>query len=164
MRSLPACLKPPTNYAPYAKELGGGDAQALVLADKARKPAVTALDFANYRVVAFATHGLVAGDITGLAEPALVLTPPPGPWVRRAQQLIIREISLGVLSGQPLVAKQLMAGIVHRVQRLRDSGIAAIIDVSPAAAATAASIMIPRVAQRSRQDRRYTEERLAAAT
>ncbi len=25
----------------------------------------------------FATHGLVAGDLSGLAEPALVLTPPP---------------------------------------------------------------------------------------
>jgi CHAT domain-containing protein len=30
----------------------------------------------RYRVVEFATHGLVAGDLTGLAEPALVLTPP----------------------------------------------------------------------------------------
>jgi len=29
------------------------------------------------RVVHFATHGLVAGELTGLAEPALVLTPPP---------------------------------------------------------------------------------------
>jgi CHAT domain-containing protein/Tfp pilus assembly protein PilF len=33
----------------------------------------------NYRVVYFATHGLVAGDIKGLAEPALLLTVPAQP-------------------------------------------------------------------------------------
>ena len=33
----------------------------------------------NYRVIQFATHGLVAGDLSGLAEPALVLTPPRVP-------------------------------------------------------------------------------------
>ena len=31
---------------------------------------------AKYRVVHFATHGLIAGELNGLAEPALVLTPP----------------------------------------------------------------------------------------
>jgi CHAT domain-containing protein len=30
----------------------------------------------EYRILQFATHGLVAGDLNGLAEPALVLTPP----------------------------------------------------------------------------------------
>jgi hypothetical protein len=30
----------------------------------------------EYRVVYFATHGLVAGDIKGLAEPSLALTLP----------------------------------------------------------------------------------------
>ena len=33
-------------------------------------------ELARYGVLHFATHGLVAGDLTGLAEPALVLTPP----------------------------------------------------------------------------------------
>ena len=31
---------------------------------------------ASYSIVHFATHGLVSGDLKGLAEPALVLTPP----------------------------------------------------------------------------------------
>jgi len=31
---------------------------------------------ASYRIVHFATHGLIAGELKGLAEPALVLTPP----------------------------------------------------------------------------------------
>jgi len=33
----------------------------------------------QYRVIEFATHGLMSGDLSGLAEPALVLTPPPEP-------------------------------------------------------------------------------------
>ena len=33
----------------------------------------------DYRIVYFATHGLVAGDIKGLAEPSLALTIPPQP-------------------------------------------------------------------------------------
>lgn len=33
-------------------------------------------ELAQYRVLHFATHGFVAGNLTGLAEPALVLTPP----------------------------------------------------------------------------------------
>jgi CHAT domain-containing protein len=33
----------------------------------------------DYRIIYFATHGLVAGDIKGLAEPALVLTLPKSP-------------------------------------------------------------------------------------
>ena len=37
------------------------------------------LDLADTRVVAFATHGLVAGDLPKLAELALALTPPSRP-------------------------------------------------------------------------------------
>jgi CHAT domain-containing protein len=33
----------------------------------------------NYRVVYFATHGLVAGDVKGIGEPSLVLTLPAQP-------------------------------------------------------------------------------------
>jgi CHAT domain-containing protein len=36
---------------------------------------VVGVNLSNYRVITFATHGLVAGDLTN-AEPALVLTPP----------------------------------------------------------------------------------------
>jgi CHAT domain-containing protein len=37
------------------------------------------LPLADYRVVYFATHGLVAGDIEGLGEPSLALTLPNEP-------------------------------------------------------------------------------------
>jgi CHAT domain-containing protein len=34
------------------------------------------MDLSDYRVLAFATHGLVSGELEGVAEPALVFTPP----------------------------------------------------------------------------------------
>ena len=41
--------------------------------------AVKRAPLANYRIVYFATHGLVAGDVKGVAEPSLVLTLPAKP-------------------------------------------------------------------------------------
>jgi len=40
---------------------------------------VKKLPLADYRIVYFATHGLVAGDVKGLAEPSLALTIPKQP-------------------------------------------------------------------------------------
>ena len=51
----------------------------------------TALD--QSRVVAFATHGLVSGEIEGLAEPALVLTPPAIPTEQDDGLLTASEIA-----------------------------------------------------------------------
>jgi CHAT domain-containing protein len=51
-----------------------------MLGEKATETVIKAMSaegrLANARVVHFATHGLVAGELKGLAEPALVLTPP----------------------------------------------------------------------------------------
>ena len=76
VRSLPELPETADELRAIGEQLGAAPTD-LVLRDGARKPAVMKLEFAGYRVVAFATHGLVAGDINGLAEPALVLTPPP---------------------------------------------------------------------------------------
>ena len=58
-----------------AKVLGASP-DALFLREAASETRVKAAALKEYRVVHFATHGLVAGDLSGLAEPALVLTPP----------------------------------------------------------------------------------------
>ena len=61
----------------------GAPANELILGANASETAVKSLSgsgrLAEYRVIAFATHGLVAGDIKGLAEPALALTVPDEP-------------------------------------------------------------------------------------
>jgi CHAT domain-containing protein/tetratricopeptide (TPR) repeat protein len=46
---------------------------------KATETAIKRLPLNNYRIVHFATHGLVAGEIKGLAEPALALSVPRTP-------------------------------------------------------------------------------------
>lgn len=50
--------------------------EALFLEHEATETRVKREPLERYRVIHFATHGLVAGELSGLAEPALVLTPP----------------------------------------------------------------------------------------
>jgi len=54
----------------------GADASSIYLREDATETRVKSLDLSATRVIAFATHGLLAGDLKGVAEPALVLTPP----------------------------------------------------------------------------------------
>ena len=56
-------------------EAFGKTDNALFLAGRASEPTVRSVDL-NAQVIAFATHGLLAGEIGGTAEPGLVLTPP----------------------------------------------------------------------------------------
>jgi CHAT domain-containing protein len=49
---------------------------AVVTSTAATEAMIKSATLKNYRVIAFATHGLVAGDFGRLREPGLVLTPP----------------------------------------------------------------------------------------
>jgi CHAT domain-containing protein len=51
-------------------------ARDVFLGKAANETAVRQTSLKDYRVVAFATHGLVPGDINGLLEPALAMTAP----------------------------------------------------------------------------------------
>jgi CHAT domain-containing protein len=55
----------------------GATPDAINLREAASETRVKAAPLKDFRVIQFATHGLIAGDLSGLAEPALVLTPPP---------------------------------------------------------------------------------------
>ena len=57
----------------------GASPDAINLRKAASETRVKATVLSDYRIVHFATHALVAGDLSGLAEPALVLTPPDVP-------------------------------------------------------------------------------------
>lgn len=52
---------------------------AVNLREAATETKIKSSHLDQYRVLHFATHGLIAGDLSGLAEPALVLTPPDVP-------------------------------------------------------------------------------------
>ena len=64
----------PTRCA-LARRLGAA-ASDIHLGSDANEATVKHAPLANYRIIYFATHGLVAGDVRALAEPSLALTLP----------------------------------------------------------------------------------------
>lgn len=50
--------------------------QEVFLRERASEKTVKALNLSSYRILAFATHGLVPGDLDGLLQPALALSSP----------------------------------------------------------------------------------------
>lgn len=69
------------------------NADRLFLGEHATEVAVKDLDLTDATILAFATHGLVSGEIDGLNEPALVLTPPQTPTLLDDGLLTASEIS-----------------------------------------------------------------------
>jgi CHAT domain-containing protein len=59
-----------------AKSLGANTDADVFLRARATEREVMKQDLSNRRVIAFATHGLVPGELDGLTEPALALTVP----------------------------------------------------------------------------------------
>ena len=76
LRMLPPLPETATEIRQIAKILGAAESD-LYLGERASEPLLRRAKLDRYRVVEFATHSLVSGQIEGLAEPALVLTPPP---------------------------------------------------------------------------------------
>jgi CHAT domain-containing protein/tetratricopeptide (TPR) repeat protein len=80
VRQLPPLPETAVELCEVAAKLGSGK-DSVFLGAKATETAVKQLSregrLADARVIHFATHGLVAGEVQALAEPALVLTPPP---------------------------------------------------------------------------------------
>ena len=75
VRSLPPLPETARELASISRSVGAG-AESLFLRGNATETKLRELTLDQYRIVAFATHGLVAGDFAALGEPALVMTPP----------------------------------------------------------------------------------------
>jgi CHAT domain-containing protein len=75
-----------------ANALDVDPAKALYLGKAANEQNVETLDLAHYRIVAFATHGLVPGDLDGLTQPALALTAPEVAGVKGDGLLTMEKI------------------------------------------------------------------------
>ena len=75
VRQLPRLPETADELRALAGSLGA-DPKQIYLGDKASEPVVKGTDLSSYRVLAFATHGLMAGDFDAVGEPALVMTPP----------------------------------------------------------------------------------------
>jgi CHAT domain-containing protein len=66
--------------------------KTLYLGKAANEKNVKTFDLSKYKVVAFATHGLVAGDLDGLTQPALALSAPQVAGVDGDGVLTMEEI------------------------------------------------------------------------
>lgn len=80
IRALPALPGTARELRAIARAFPEGSA-TLLLGHEARESALPGAGLEAATILSFATHGLVSGELAGLAEPALVLTPPvvPGP-------------------------------------------------------------------------------------
>ena len=76
LRGLPRLRETAQELTQIAQALGASPENSVVLGTAATKPKVTSTDLSQYRVLAFATHGLLPGELRCQAEPALALTPP----------------------------------------------------------------------------------------
>lgn len=77
-RGLVALPETADELRAVARELGASESDVR-LGAAATVTSVQAAELERYRVVEFATHGLVAGEVGGLNEPALVLSLPDNP-------------------------------------------------------------------------------------
>ena len=92
LRRLPRLPETADELRAEAKALGAPDS-SLHLGPGANITALRQLDLSRTRVLSFATHGLVAGDLPQLGEPALVLTPPARPTSEDDGLLRASEVS-----------------------------------------------------------------------
>ena len=77
VRALSALPNTRPELIALAQAFGGQPQRDLLIGDGATESNLrTTANLQNRQVIAFATHGLIADELPGLTEPALVLTPP----------------------------------------------------------------------------------------
>lgn len=76
LSSLPRLPETAEELRTIAVSLGTKANSKVYLGTDASEERVKSEDLSQYRIVAFATHGLVAGDLDGLHQPALALSSP----------------------------------------------------------------------------------------
>jgi CHAT domain-containing protein len=92
LAQLPALPDTADELKSIAQALGEDPSKALVLGTKANEDTVKATDLTRYKIVAFATHGLAAGELNGLTQPALALTAPDIAGIKGDGLLTMEEI------------------------------------------------------------------------
>jgi CHAT domain-containing protein/tetratricopeptide (TPR) repeat protein len=100
-----ATLRPLPETADEVRAIAGtfGGSGELHIGRAAAEWAVKRLPLDQYRIVHFATHGLVAGEIADLAEPALALSAPDQPSDDDDGMLTASEVAMLKLNAQWVV-------------------------------------------------------------
>jgi CHAT domain-containing protein len=102
LRQLPRLPETRAELRSISKALGADD-RSLYLGEQANETRIKTSRLDTYRVIAFATHGLVADELPGIQEPALVLTPPATPSDQDDGLLTASEIATLNLSADWVV-------------------------------------------------------------
>jgi CHAT domain-containing protein len=89
---LPRLPDTATELKSIAVALEADPSRVLHLGIEANEQVVKTIDLSKYRIVVFATHGLVPGDLDGLTQPALALTAPSVAHVAGDGLLTMEEI------------------------------------------------------------------------
>ncbi|WP_128892498.1 CHAT domain-containing protein [Erythrobacter sp. HKB08] len=76
------------------QEVFGDENVSLFLGDEATERQLRSTDLSQVRVLSIATHGLLAGEIEGAAEPGLVFTPPSEATAQDDGLLTASEVTL----------------------------------------------------------------------
>lgn len=72
--NIPALPETRDEVLSLAKLLGADPSRSVYLGDQASRQNALKKDLSSFNVLAFATHGLIPGDVPGLNQPALALT------------------------------------------------------------------------------------------
>jgi CHAT domain-containing protein len=75
IRNAPSLPETSDELLKIAKALNA-DSSSVWLRQNATETNVKKLDLSTFRTLAFATHGVMAGELKGVGEPGLILTPP----------------------------------------------------------------------------------------
>lgn len=103
LRSLVALPDTGQEVRDAAAAIGAADA-TLLMGDDASEPALRNASPGDYRILYFATHGLIPGELQCQNEPGLVLTPPAAPAATEAGD--------GLLGASEIVSMNLRADLV----------------------------------------------------
>jgi len=76
LADLPRLPETAEEVREVAAALGANPTRDVILGDRANEQAVLKMKLDDRRVVMFATHGLLPGDVNGLTEPALAMSSP----------------------------------------------------------------------------------------
>ncbi|HVH79561.1 MAG TPA: CHAT domain-containing tetratricopeptide repeat protein, partial [Stellaceae bacterium] len=92
VRRLPALPETADELRQIAQLVGAGP-DDLLLGAQASEAALRQAPLNRYRIIEFATHGLLSGELKDLSEPALVLTPPEHPTAENDGLLTASKIA-----------------------------------------------------------------------
>jgi CHAT domain-containing protein/tetratricopeptide (TPR) repeat protein len=91
--AIPLLPETETEITRIAEILKAAPAEDLLVGARASEAVIRKMALDNYRIVTFATHGILAGEFRGVTEPALVLAMPAHPQPEDDGLLTASEVS-----------------------------------------------------------------------